>query len=218
MFTGIIAGLGKILSCQSFPHERRFGIQPLIPMKNIEKDESIAINGVCLSVESFSEKAFVVYASKETLARTTLGMLHQQCSVNLERALKVGDRIGGHLVSGHIDCVAEVANVRREGESLEVKVRFPGEFATQIVSKGSVALDGISLTVNDCGSDWLMVNVIPLSQQMTNIGSWKTGTLLNLETDIIGKYVSRGLECWEKAPARVATPMDRNFLLENGFF
>ena len=211
MFTGIIQGLGRIMSVNRQGQERRFTIQPLFGMAEIQDGESIAVNGVCLSVESHAGNMFSVYASRETLRRSNLGELEPGSTPNLERALELGERVGGHLVSGHVDCIATVSQIGRAGQSLKMKLEFPPEFGPQVVGKGSVALNGISLTVNECGRDFLEVNVIPDSQKRTNILDWRAGSRINMETDIIGKYVQRMLSPWRTGA------LDREFLARHGF-
>lgn len=211
MFTGIIQGLGEIEAAQRSDQERRLRIRPLFAMNDIEDGESIAVNGVCLSVEKHEGGAFSAYASAETITRSTLGNLQAGTRVNLEQALKMGQRLGGHIVSGHIDCVATVASLAKTGQSLRIRLNFPREFSPQVISKGSVALDGISLTVNDCGAGHLEVNIIPDSQKRTNIGLWRAGSKINMETDIIGKYVQSLLHPWEQGQSKL------DFLAANGF-
>lgn len=213
MFTGLIQGLGQILSTTSLGSQRRFLIRPFFHMDHIEDGESIAINGVCLSVESHRSQEFSAYASSETIARTTLGQLKTHMAVNLERAVKVGDRLGGHLVSGHVDCVATVQTMAQRGESLGFLLGFPVEFGAQVVEKGSVALDGISLTVNTCTWNTLEVNIIPDSRHRTNVKDWKPGSRVNMETDMIGKYVLRATSSWRSDQ----TGVDTGFLAEHGF-
>lgn len=211
MFTGIIAGLGRIQSIRLIGEERRFSISPQFAMPNIQDGESIAINGVCLSVERHAGEIFTAYASAETLRHSNLGQLQTGSTPNLERALEVGERLGGHLVSGHVDCVARVEKLTNAGESLRIRLGFPAEYGPQVVSKGSVALNGISLTVNDCGRDFLEVNIIPDSLKRTNIRDWRLGSLINMETDIIGKYVQHLLAPWQPGG------LDREFLAKYGF-
>lgn len=194
---GNCPGLGKVQSIIRQGNERRFVIVPSFVMANVENGESIAVNGVCLSVEKYANGAFTAYASAETLNRTNLQSLKQDAQVNLERALALGERMGGHIVSGHIDCIARVASIGRSGESLSVRVSFPAVFGPQVVAKGSVSLNGISLTVNECGNDYLVVNVIPDSQRKTNLPQWRPGSEINMETDIVGKYVQRLLAPWQ---------------------
>ena len=186
--------------------------------------ESIAVNGACLSVETHGEGVFTAYASTETLSRTTLGKLKGGDMVNMERALAMGDRLGGHLVSGHVDCLATVRSVTGAGQSLCCRLAFPKEYGAEVIAKGSVALDGISLTVNACGPDFLEVNIIPDTQKRTTMRNWRPGTLVNMETDLIGKYVRSFLGAWapggsaEKSTgAAQAGGLSREMLLRNGF-
>ena len=215
MFTGLVMGMGEVARITPGDGESRFAFRPLFPAPAWVKGESIAINGACLSVETFDKTSFTAYASRETLSRTNLGALSVGGRVNLERALAMGDRLGGHMVSGHVDGLAEVESIRKAGSSLIVRVRFPEEFSAQVIPKGSVALDGVSLTVNQCGPGFLEVNVIPETQQTTTVGSWTTGRQLNFESDLIAKYVERMLGPW-----RETTPQSRltlDFLRDNGF-
>lgn len=233
MFTGLVQCEGEIVACRSAAQERRLRIRPGAPLDDLTDGESIAVNGVCLSVENHAQGEFTAYASAETAARTTLGALQAGSSVNLERALRLGDRLGGHLVSGHVDCVAVVAGVERVGQSVRCRLTFPEAFAREVIVKGSVALDGISLTVNACGRDFLEVNVIPDTRRRTTMRAWRPGSRVNMETDLIGKYVARLLGPWTagrrdgaETPGSggAASPDDRpgpaltrQFLLDNGF-
>lgn len=221
MFTGIILGQGEIRAVQKMGNETRLTIKPLCSLTDFVLGESIATNGVCLTVETFGADWFTVYASAESMGLTNLGTLRTGDRVNLERALAMGDRLGGHIVSGHVDCVAQIASVRPAGLSRIYKLHFPAEFGTQIIAKGSVALDGISLTVNDCGPDFLEVNIIPETQKVTTISEWKSGYRVNMETDVIGKYVQRMLGAWQGKPAAdsasKAGVITEEFLRKHGF-
>lgn len=215
MFTGLIIGMGEVVRIAPGSNESRFSFAPLFPVDNWVKGESVAVNGVCLSVEVFDQRSFTAYASHETLRLSNLGALRQGDRVNLERALALGDRLGGHMVSGHADGIAEVESVREVGQSKVFRLRFPEEFSAQVIPKGSVALDGVSLTVNSCGQGFLEVNVIPETQETTTIGSWKAGKRVNFESDLIGKYVERMLRAFKDAPEPARLTMD--FLRDNGF-
>lgn len=217
MFTGIIQGLGEITALNHLGQESRLAIRPLFAMPDIVPGESIAVNGVCLSVEKSSGDQFWAYASGETLSRSNLKFLRQGARVNLERALALGDRLGGHIVSGHVDCLATVAEISPAGQSLRIGVSFPGQYSDEVISKGSVALDGISLTVNEAGDGFLSVNVIPDTRGRTNLGQWRKGSLLNMETDIIGKYARRMLAPWTGQDRKPAGGLDMDFLARNGF-
>ncbi|MFU2208876.1 riboflavin synthase [Solidesulfovibrio sp. C21] len=217
MFTGLVMGLGRVAAMDARGDETRFRIQALFDLDNIVIGESIAVNGACLTVETAKDREFTAYASAETLSKSGLGKLKPGSQVNLERALALGDRLGGHLVSGHVDCLASVESVTRLGQSVRYKITFPEEFSQFVVPKGSVALDGVSLTVNDCGSGFLTVNVIPSTQGATTIAAWKPGVSLNMETDMLGKYVLRMLGPWQEATAGKASNITEDFLKRHGF-
>ncbi|KAB1442130.1 riboflavin synthase [Pseudodesulfovibrio senegalensis] len=222
MFTGLVLGTGRVEAVEALGAETRLRIRALFDLDAIELGESIAVNGVCLTVETFGERWFTAYASRETMSVTNLGELGRGSICNLERALAVGDRLGGHIVSGHVDCVASVAGVRPAGESRIYRLSFPAEHGRYVIGKGSVALDGISLTVNGCGPDWLEVNIIPETQKATTIARWDAGRRVNMETDVIGKYVERMVAPWkggdvsgQKAQSSSAITMD--YLAQHGF-
>lgn len=224
MFTGIIHGQGEVVALEARGGETRLRILALYSLENIVKGESIATNGTCLTVESFGHGWFTAYASKETMRVTSLGQLRTGSRVNLERALAVGDRLGGHLVSGHVDCVASVVSITPQGASKCFRLQFPEQFGTQVIPKGSVTLDGISLTVNNCGPNFLEVNIIPETQEVTTIAQWTIGRLVNMETDIIGKYVQRMVSPWlsgdggaEDAVPASSGGITMEFLRKNGF-
>ena len=217
MFTGIIQSLGVVTEIVRTHGEVRLAITPRQSFLPYQLGESIAVNGVCLTVEAARGEAFVAYASAKTLAASNLGELGHGSTVNLERALRLGDRLGGHLVSGHVDTVAQVERLTRAGESRIIRIRFDPAFAAHVIPKGSVALDGISLTVNDCGTDFLEVNVIPTTWQETTIAHWRVGTKVNLETDLIGKYVARMLAPWQASSAPRASSITEDFLRQHGF-
>ena len=220
MFTGIIQCTGELASRTTSGGEARFTIRPRVPLVAPTKGESIAVNGVCLTAESFSGGAFTAYASAETLSRTTLGAFTPGLTVNLEQALRLDSRLGGHMVSGHVDCVARVASITPAGDSTRYRLAFPAALAHLVIEKGSVALDGISLTVNACGPDFLEVNVIPESWSATTVRLWKEGSQINMETDLVGKYIARMLELRGEgnASARPSSPgVTMDFLREHGF-
>ena len=212
MFTGIIQGQGRLAAVRQIGGEGVLSIRALFALDDLAIGESIAVNGACLTVESGKDGLFTAYASAETLSRTNLSLLRPDAPVNLERALAIGQRLGGHFVSGHVDCLATVHSVRDAGQSLLIRLAFPAEYGELVIPKGSVALDGVSLTVNTCGSDWLEVNVIPETRRATTLASWAPGTRVNMEADMIGKYVLRML-----APRREGRSLDENFLREHGF-
>ena len=214
MFTGIIQGQGRLTVARRSGRERLLSIRAHFTLKDLVIGESIAVNGACLTVENSKDEIFTAYASEETLSRTNLSLLPPDALVNLERALAIGQRLGGHLVSGHVDCLATVQSVCDAGQSRLIRLVFPAEYGELVIPKGSVALDGVSLTVNNCGDDFLEVNVIPETRRVTTITSWMPGTRVNMETDMIGKYVRRML-----APRRegALAGLDENFLRKHGF-
>ena len=221
MFTGIIQGQGVIESLTRQAGQCRLTIAPRFDFPDIVDGESISVNGTCLSVEHHEGSVFSLYASRETMNRTTLSKLHEGSLVNLERALAVGDRLGGHIVAGHVDCLATVESITRSGDSLVCRLGFPEAFGPEVVSKGSVALDGISLTINECGKNFLTVNIIPDTQERTTMRLWKPGVSVNMETGIIGRQLpgSRdGANGDEKGAAASSAGITRDFLLGNGFF
>lgn len=222
MFTGIVQGLGKICSLERKAAEMRLLIRPQFEMNKLQDGESIAVDGVCLSVEKHSGGNFTAYASGQTLGHTNLGKLKIGSLVNLERALAFGERLGGHLVSGHVDCVAIVKSVEKAAESRRVLVAFPVQYSDQVIDRGSIALDGISLTVTSCGNGFLEVNIIPDSQKRTNMRFWHIGTELNMETDLIGKYVVNFARLWfrdkkDSPSAQSPAAISREFLSKHGF-
>lgn len=220
MFTGLIQTTGIISSLESRGSETRMRIVPGKPFSSLELGESIAVNGVCLTVEDFAQDWFYVYASAQTMGLTNLKHLKTGHKVNLERALCIGDRLGGHLVSGHVDCQARISSIAKSGESIIYTLSFPETFSRQVIDKGSVALDGISLTVIECGPDFLKVNIIPATQKETTISSWTMGTQVNMETDIIGKYVEKMLSSGSrhKMANKSESKISDTFLKEHGFF
>ena len=218
MFTGLIQGKASVQKAEKRGKETRFTISAP-EIKNYAKGESIAINGVCLTVETFGSTWFSCYASKETIDCTNLRSIKPGSKVNYERALAVGDRLGGHIVSGHVDCTGSVESTHPAGESRIYRITFPETNGKMIVPKGSVALDGISLTVNDCGADFLEVNIIPETQERTTISLWKPGYIVNVETDVIGKYVQRMLGPWteQSAEEKSQSRLTMDFMHKNGF-
>jgi riboflavin synthase len=216
MFTGLIEEVGDVVRIQSAGEQRRLTIR--CGVREFVLGESIAVNGSCLTVERSSPGEFTAYASAETMARTTLGRLKPGSRVNLERALALGDRLGGHMVSGHIDCLGKIEKRAEAGESIRFTVSYPASFAPLVVEKGSVALDGISLTVNECGQGWLTVNIIPGTMAETIIPTWKPGVEVNVETDVIGKYVQQMVGPYApKAPPKKEGGVTMEMLRRNGF-
>lgn len=190
MFTGIITDIGVIRKIGT-AGDTRFDITTGYDVQTIALGASIACNGVCLTVIGTGEDWFAVQASGETLAVTTLGALAKGDRLNLERALCLGDELGGHLVSGHVDGTANLISVSPQGESLRLKVRAPDGLKKYIAPKGSVTLNGISLTVNEVEDRDFGLNIIPHTWQQTTLGAARSGDVLNLEIDMLARYVER---------------------------
>jgi riboflavin synthase len=189
MFTGIIASVGTLVDIGERGNYRVLTIASPMAQDNLQPGESISCDGTCLTVVSFTREHFTVEASQETAARTILASYHKGDQINLERALRADSRLGGHFVSGHVDDVGRVDSITPVGESIEIGVTFDSAFDALIVDKGSIAINGISLTVNETRSGWFTVNIIPYTQKDTTIPHFKPGTRVNLEFDLIGKYV-----------------------------
>lgn len=190
MFTGIITDVGRVRQVEH-RGDAAFTIATAYVTRDVAIGASIACSGACLTVTAKGEDWFSVQASAETLARTTLGRWRAGTRVNLERALKLGDELGGHILSGHVDTVAAIVARRPEGESLRFVVEVPQPFDQAIASKGSVALDGVSLTVNEVEGRRFGVNIIPHTQSETTFDALQPGDGVNLEIDVLARYVAR---------------------------
>jgi len=192
MFTGIVEDVGTVKGIKRKPKEVVFTFKVgNIDLKEVGLGDSIAVNGTCLTVTSLGKSTFRIDASHETLTKTNLGILKVGKRVNLERALKVGDKLGGHIVNGHVDGVGKVKSKIKQGESIEFRFSVPKDLSKYIVEKGSVAIDGVSLTVNLVEGREFVVNIIPYTQEATTFGDLKKGSAVNIECDIIGKYVEK---------------------------
>ncbi len=198
MFSGLIQAVSKILGIEARGRERIFKIERPNIFDNMELGESIAINGVCLTVTYFDMKCFYVFASHETLSKTGLGHLKISDYINLERALSLSDRLGGHIVLGHVDGVGKIRRKRIYQNSHIIEIEAPQELLPYIVPKGSIAVDGVSLTINSIQGNAFTVNIIPHTIEHTNLKYKKEGSLVNLETDIIGKYIFNFLKNYLK--------------------
>ena len=210
MFTGLIEGTGKIQSRRQSGRDAVLAISPDFKWESpLKEGESISVSGVCLTVTAaLKDSGFEAYASEETLAHSTLGSVSK---VNLERALRLTDRLGGHLVSGHSDGLAQLVRKEAAGKSRKLIFSYPKELSPYIVLKGSVALDGVSLTIASLASGRLGVNVIPETLKSTTLESLDAGAKVNLETDVLGKYVESLLSGKDRKSLSLAK------LLEEGF-
>jgi riboflavin synthase len=200
MFTGLITDLGRVRSVRrpadGAPEDRRFWIDTAYELSTVPVGASIACSGACLTVVALDDGGFAVDVSGETLSKTKLGDWDAGTPVNLERALRLGDELGGHLVSGHVDTLADVVSAAPEGGSWRYLFEVPAAFARYIAPKGSVALDGVSLTVNDVedgddGGARFGVNIIPHTRAVTTFGALAAGDRVNLEIDLLARYVAR---------------------------
>jgi len=189
MFTGLIETVGTIKELRARGDYRILSVACKFANDNPTPGESIACDGACLTVVSIDKELFEVEVSQETARRTILSSYTVGSRINLERALKVGGRLGGHFVSGHVDDTGVVDYVRPVGQSLELAVRFDPHFDKLVIDKGSIAINGVSLTVNACRSGWCGVNLIPFTIKETTLGLLQSGHRVNLEFDMIGKYV-----------------------------
>ena len=191
MFTGIIEELGKVRDLEQRGENARLVIEAHIVIEDTKHGDSIAVNGVCLTALEIQTDSFAADVSEETLARSTLGSLRPGTPVNLERAVTPATRLGGHIVQGHVDARGRFAGVEDHGESWTVRVAFPKEIARYLVFKGSVTVEGISLTIANLAEDYFEVAIIPKTWEVTNLSHLKAGDGVNLEVDVIGKYVER---------------------------
>jgi len=191
MFTGLIETTGDVKRIGVRSNYKVFTVGAVFEEDDLKIGESIACDGACLTVVAFGKDEFVVEASQESLKRSILSGYHVGSKINLERALKTGDRLGGHFVSGHVDTVGTVDYLKRVGESFELAVSYDAEYDELVVEKGSIAINGVSLTVNACKPGWLMVNLIPHTLKSTNLENIKNGERVNLEFDMIGKFVNK---------------------------
>jgi riboflavin synthase len=196
MFTGIVTDIGTVVARET-RGDTHFRIRTGYETASIDIGASIACAGVCLTVVQKGADWFAVDVSAESLSRSTLGAWREGTAINLERSLKVGDELGGHIVSGHVDGVGEVAATRNEGDSLRIDFRAPAALAGFIAEKGSITVDGASLTVNGVEGAVFGVNLIPHTQQVTTLGKLKAGDKVNLEIDVLARYVAR-LQQWSK--------------------
>lgn len=216
MFTGIVEELGKIKGIQRGSKSARLTISAKVVLQGVRLGDSIAVNGVCLTVTEFSEEQFSVDVMAETLDKSNIGELKSGDLVNLERAMAVGDRLGGHIVSGHIDGVGKIAGEQHVDIAKLVEIEAPPQVLKYVIRKGSIAIDGISLTVVDVSDKSFSVSLIPHTAKLTTLGYKKIGHSVNLEGDILGKYVERMLGLKEEEKTRKGD-ISTDFLAQHGF-
>jgi riboflavin synthase len=194
MFTGIVTDVGRIRSVRQTNRDRRYEIETAYDLAGVDLGASISHAGCCLTVVEKGDRWFAVEVSGETLSKTTLGELKEGDRVNLERAAKLGDEMGGHIVSGHVDGVGEVVSVDPEGGSHRVRIRAPRPLHRVIAPKGSITVEGVSLTVNEVEDDVFGVNIIPHTWDVTTLGQLAPGAKVNLEIDMLARYLARWIE------------------------
>lgn len=211
MFTGLVESVGRVRRLNQRGNYLVVTIAPDMTDMVVVNGDSISCDGACLTVVAHDVSSFEVEASQETIARSTIGQLRVGSQLHLERALRADSRFGGHFVTGHIDCVGTVKSANKIGESIELVVKYNLSFDSLVVPKGSVAIDGVSLTANESGAGWLSVNLIPYTLRATRLGSLESGDRVNLEFDILGKYALR------QKQVPVLTGLTMQKLLESGW-
>jgi riboflavin synthase len=211
MFTGIIASIGKIESVQAKGGDIRLQVATQdLDLSDVKLGDSIANNGVCLTVIAMGQGSLSFDVSRESLDRTSLGSVKAGSEVNLEKALAVGDRLGGHFVSGHVDGLGKVIIKQESARSVQFRFEVPAGLERYIAEKGSITIDGTSLTVNKAENNWFEVNIIPHTMQETIMKGYRVGTQVNLEVDLIARYLERLLPTHDSG-------ITRETLLQNGF-
>jgi riboflavin synthase len=209
MFTGIIQGLGTVRKMTRKGQDAVIGVQTLLPLNDLKRGDSVAVNGVCLTITELSGQDFSADVSAETLVRTNLQFLKAGDRVNLEKALRLADFLGGHIVLGHVDGSGRIAEKTQKSGSIVFAVTVEEGLGRTIVEKGSIAVDGISLTINRFAGGRFYVNIIPHTIENTTLAFKKVGDTVNIETDILGKYVEKLLQHGGR--------IDMDFLREHGF-
>jgi riboflavin synthase len=195
MFTGIVQALGEVERLEPAGSGRRLVVDTgTLDLAGLSRGDSVAVNGVCVTATGIGTAGFEADLSPETLACTTLGSLEPGAPLNLERALRAGEAIGGHFVTGHVDGVGRIAAVERDGETARVAVEYPSALGRYLARKGSVCVDGVSLTVNDVAPGHFSVQIIPHTLEATLFGTYRPGTQVNLEVDLLARYLETLLD------------------------
>ena len=212
MFTGLIEITGRITACERRGAAAVLTVATTLPISEISIGDSVSVNGACLTVTAKRDAALTFDVSPESLTSTTIGSLRNGHSVNLERAMRLGDRMGGHIVTGHIDCIGKLALMSEISGNHVLQFSLPAEHARYLIAKGSVTINGVSLTVNAVTNEGFSVNIIPHTFANTTLEQLNVGDRVNLETDIIGKYVERLTSPWKSGDG-----LSMKTLTENGF-
>jgi len=218
MFTGIIEKMGVVKGLTRKGEDARLEVETGLDLKDVRVGDSLSVNGACLTVVALTARGFAADVSAETLSRTSLGTLKAGDRINLEKALRLSDFLGGHLVLGHVDALGKIFEKKVKANSIVFGVEVDGHLARYIVGKGSVAVDGISLTVNECKGNRFYVNIIPHTVRETTLGFKKAGDAVNIETDILGKYVEKLLQHVPgQRTGEGGKGLDLQFLAEQGY-
>ena len=213
MFTGIVEDKGRVVRLERQGQVNGMTLEVPMGLTELSLGDSINVNGACLTIVEKKGQVITVDISSETLQRTNLSEIREGDEVNLERALRLADRLGGHFVTGHVDGVGTITEERKEGDFLHIRIRMPQSVMKYVVQKGSIAIDGISLTANECQGDEIRITLIPFTLQRTTLLEKRVGERVNVETDILGKYVESllGRKRFE------GKGFDREFLKMHGF-
>lgn len=217
MFTGIIEGMGTIGAVRPAGEGRQLSISADFNLDGTRIGDSISVNGACLTAVRLEGRRFDVDVSPETAARTTIGSAKVGDRVNLERALRLGARLDGHLVSGHVDGLGFIASLESAANALVLTIQTEPELMRYMIQKGAVAIDGVSLTINQLRSDHFQVSIIPYTAMLTTIGSKRVGQACNIETDLIGKYIERFVNTDDSSKQEGAGRVDLELLAKSGF-
>ncbi|MGD8251857.1 MAG: riboflavin synthase [Desulfobacterales bacterium] len=218
MFTGIIEGMGHISALRTTDKGTRMTIEAGFSLKDVSLGDSIAVNGACLTAAHIEHSRFAADLSPESMTTTTFGNARPGDKVNLERALRLSDRLDGHLVSGHVDGTGTLRSRTRSGNAILVRIEAPEHIIRYMIHKGSVAVDGVSLTINQITADAFDVSIIPHTASLTTVGLKQPGERVNIETDLIGKYVERFIKPRDRATAHSERKgIDLDFLTRTGF-
>jgi riboflavin synthase len=216
VFTGLIQDIGIVQAVAHHSGGRQVTIATHLDLSRIRVGDSVAVDGACLTVVRIGDSAFTVEVSPETMRRTTLGRAQSGQAVNLEEPLRLSDPLGGHLVSGHVDGIGQILRILPEGNAILYRFGVPEGIGRYLIEKGSVAVDGISLTIADLDDQGFSAVVLPHTSRSTTLGRKKVGDRVNLENDLIGKYVEKFMPIRDNPP-KAKTSIDAAFLAEHGF-